>query len=109
MAISHAGHNHPATPAARAACRKSTGNPNVTRIESDGLILTGAVVRRMARTAAKADNMKAARIQPRRSGARVSAGTSTCVQAALHKGNGRCACGWHTEGYCIGTCSHEGN
>lgn len=115
MAISHAGHNHPATPAARAACRKSNGNPRVTRIESDGYIagqirktaanaamktrmdrdyasseirMTGDVARRMARQAAKAD-----RIQPRRSGARVATGSSTCVQAALHTGRGLCACG----------------
>lgn len=120
MAISHAGHNHPATPAARSACRKSTGNPMVTRIESDGYIaehirktaangrmkarmdreydaaeikMTGAVARRMARQIAKADN---ARIQPKRSGARVSATDSSCVQAALHidAHGGRCACGW---------------
>jgi hypothetical protein len=120
MAISHAGHNHPATPAARAACRKSTGNPNVTRIESDGLVKTNADRRGLvktnadrrglARTAGRNAQLAAKiRLQPRKSGARVSAGTSTCVQAALHKGNGRCACGWHTEGYCIGTCSHEGN
>jgi hypothetical protein len=32
---SHTGHNHPATPAARRACRASNGNPMVTRIESD--------------------------------------------------------------------------
>jgi len=36
---------------------------------------------------------KPARIQPRRSGARVSTDASTCVQAALHT-RGRCACGW---------------
>jgi len=40
MAISHADHNHPNTPAARAACRKAMagggGNPRVARIESDG-------------------------------------------------------------------------
>lgn len=102
MAISHAGHNHPATPAARSACRKSNGNPNVTRIESDGYVaraakseirMTGAVARRMARTAMKAENM---RIQPRRSGARVAIDDSGCVQAALHidAHGGRCACGW---------------
>lgn len=40
MAISHKDHNHPNTPAARAACRKAIagggGDPRVTRIESDG-------------------------------------------------------------------------
>jgi hypothetical protein len=122
MAISHAGHNHPATPAARAACRKGirpsdlgTPIPEVVRIDRTDYIadhirkvaangrmrarmdreyaevkMTGDVARRMARQAAKADN---ARIQPRRSGARVSAAASTCVQAALHT-RGRCACGW---------------
>lgn len=43
---------------------------------------------------------KPARIQPRRSGARVSAGGSSCVQAALHTGTGRCACGWHAADHC---------
>jgi hypothetical protein len=124
MAISHAGHNHPATPAARAACRKlmagGGGAPTNQRIEADGYIadhirktaaaarikismdrrydeikMTGDMARRMARTAAKAD-----RIQPRRGGARVAAVSSTCVQAALHTASGRCACGWHTANHC---------
>lgn len=55
--------------------------------------MTGPVARRMARQAAKADKIKAERIQPRRSGARVAVDSSTCVQAALHT-RGRCACGW---------------
>lgn len=41
MAISHTGHNHPATPAARAACRKlaaSGGSPTRQRIEADGYV-----------------------------------------------------------------------
>jgi hypothetical protein len=55
--------------------------------------MTGPVARRMARQAVKADN---ARIQPRRSGARVSTRGASCVQAALHVDahGGRCACGW---------------
>lgn len=55
--------------------------------------MTGQLARRMARQAAKADM---ARPQPRRSGARVSTGNSSCVQAALHidAHGGRCACGW---------------
>ncbi len=121
MAISHAGHNHPATPAARSACRKRMDNgqsprdesaeralgsisdriartrperkANLDRILGQEIRMTGAVARRMARQAVKADN---ARIQPRRSGARVSARNTSCVQAALHidAHGGRCACGW---------------
>lgn len=55
--------------------------------------MTGAVARRMARQAVAADNV---RIQPRRSGARVSARNTSCVQAALHidAHGGSCACGW---------------
>lgn len=113
MAISHAGHTHPATPAGRRACR--AGNPTFN--EATGVLdmgtpkvrvkataadlgldmgeirMTGAVARRIARQAVKADN---ARIQPRRSGARVASSSSACVQAALHidAHGGRCACGW---------------
>lgn len=56
--------------------------------------MTGQTARKLARQAAAAD-----RIQPRRSGARVPADASACVQAALHTGRGRCACGWATEGF----------
>lgn len=179
MAISHAGHNHPATAAGRRACRASGGTgdsqanrgtdyiaEHIRKVAANGAIktrmdreysdavstyarthhlspkaeadmreaaaevglkmagggdcncgdpemrtlihsrncpmspktedikITGPVARRMARTAAKADNMKAERIQPRRGGARVAARNSTCVQAALHTGKGLCACGW---------------
>ncbi len=60
---------------------------------TDEVKMTGAVARRMARQAVAADN---ARIQPRRSGARVSGAFASCVQAALHidAHGGRCACGW---------------
>lgn len=46
--------------------------------------------------ARRAMDLQAKRIQPRRSGARVSGQFSTCVQAALHidAHGGRCACGW---------------
>ena len=132
MAISHAGHNRPSTPAPRSACRKlmagSGGSPTVQRIEGDGsyigqhirrsaanaaikakmdrrydadeIKMTGQTARKLARHAAAAD-----RIQPRRSGARVAASSSTCVQAALHTGTGRCACGWHTENHCYADCT----
>jgi hypothetical protein len=107
MAISHAGHNHPATPAARAACRNSNGNPRTTRIEADGFNKNRkyADLRGAARTAGRDAQIVAklranpARPQPRRSGARVSTANSTCVQAALHidAHGGRCACGWCAE------------
>jgi hypothetical protein len=134
MAISHAGHNHPSTPADPSACRKlmkgAGGSPTVQRIESDGsyigdhirktaaaakikatmdrrydeaeIKMTGATARKLARHAAAADR---ARIQPRRSGARVALTNSSCVQAALHTGTGRCACGWHTENHCYDACT----
>lgn len=103
MAMSHESCTHPRTPAGRRACR--AGNTSVVienqavdayvnRIAETGQIkMTGAVARRMARQAAKADMV---RIQPRRSGARVSTTSNGCVQAALHidAHGGRCACGW---------------
>lgn len=104
MAISHADHDHKNTPAARAACRrrmiiaepvvKATTHQTTENVSGDREIrMTGPVARRMARQAMKAEN---ARIQPRRSGARVSARNTSCVQAALHidAHGGRCACGW---------------
>lgn len=61
----------------------------------DEVKITGPVARRMAKQAMAADN---ARIQPRRSGARVDARNASCVQAALHTpGTIRCACGWGQE------------
>lgn len=105
MAISHTGHNHPATPAGRRACR-ATANliPNASNSFSkpQDVDYIGDHIRKTAangRMKARMDREYAARIQPRRSGARVSAGAASCVQTALHKGTGRCACGWHTEGF----------
>lgn len=120
--IDHTNCNHPRTAAGRRACRAAiaTGAPAPVapdyiaqhmlkvrtsqaakaRMDRDydaaEIRMTGATARKLARHAAKAD---AVRIQPRRSGARVTVGGSACVQAALHTGNGRCACGWHTEGF----------
>ena len=118
--IDHTNCTHPRTPAGRRACRAqvSAGSPAPVAPDYIGehirktaanhamkarmdreydraeIKMTGPVARRMARQAAAAD-----RIQPRRSGARVAAKSSTCVQAALHTGRGRCACGWHTQGF----------
>lgn len=119
--IDHTACTHPRTPAGRAACRKlraglatkvvngeirdlcSTCGKNVVRVGNVNcwscntnaspapIKMTGPVARRMARQAAASD-----RIQPRRSGARVFADTSTCVQAALHTSRGLCACGHMT-------------
>lgn len=117
MAISHAGHNHPATPAARAACRKAlAANPLALAGTSAFTPIDREIVRaQMNRDArrrmdrgpivgeldlrnriARQSVEKPARIQPRRSGARVSARNTSCVQAALHidAHGGRCACGW---------------
>lgn len=109
--IDHTNCTHPRTPAGRKACRNAgTAAPapdyiaeHIRKVAANWAMkarmdrdyaeirMTGPVARRMARTAAKAD-----RIQPRRSGARVAATSSTCVQAALHidAHGGRCACGW---------------
>lgn len=72
MAVSHANCTHPRTSAGRRACR--SGSP-------------------ITPERAPSPPQKVVRIQPRRSGARVDATSSACVQAALHT-RGRCACGW---------------
>jgi len=89
MAVSHANCTHPRTPAGRRACRNSprliTDSTLPTQVAADRL--WKGIVSRPRRTE------KPVRIQPRRSGARVTANASACVQAALHT-RGRCACGW---------------
>lgn len=86
MAIDHTTCTHPRTPAGRRSCRANTGTP--------------ADLRGRARTAGRDAQIVAKlrtrpeRIQPRRSGARVAIDNSGCVQAALHTGRGKCACGW---------------
>lgn len=125
--IDHTACTHPRTPAGRRACRAGNAAPVVTdglvippvdyiareiyknranaaakaRMDREydardaQIKMTGDMARRMARTAVKAEN---ARIQPRRSGARVSGAFASCVQAALHTpGTIRCACGWGQE------------
>ena len=90
MAISHAGCTHPRTPAGRRACRAGNAPVSAERrlAESAGLVPN----RRPQRAS------EAVRIQPRRSGARVAIDASGCVQAALHTGRGKCACGWENWG-----------
>jgi hypothetical protein len=118
--IDHTACTHPRTPAGRRACRAGVTElviPAVDYITRDmnrqranaaakarmdreydardaQIKMTGATARKLARHAAKADAM---RIQPRRSGARVTGAFSSCVQAALHVGTGRCACGWDAD------------
>lgn len=105
MAISHAGHDHPSTAAARGACRRklTIAEPVVDArpvVKAPAIKWTAASVRRAGIAMGKAQMMREqrdnARIQPRRSGARVSARNTSCVQAALHidAHGGRCACGW---------------
>jgi hypothetical protein len=109
MAMDHTNCTHPRTPAGRRACRATNnsvvglsyvpipedfpGTDRAFRKANPGRPVTLAEAipnRRRQRFS------EAARIQPRRSGARVSATGSTCVQAALHidAHGGRCACGW---------------
>lgn len=104
MAISHATCTHPRTPAGRRACRAAQANADrhiatetgeVTNRRRAGMDMRE--IRGRARTAGRDAQIAAKlRIQPRRSGARVSAAGSTCVQAALHidAHGGKCACGW---------------
>lgn len=124
--IDHTNCIHPRTPAGRRACRNSVRNGAPAPVAPDyigdhirataakhaikakmdrdydkaEIKMTGPVARRMARHAAKSD-----RIQPRKSGARVKIDNSGCVQAALHTGTGRCACGWHTDNHCYDDCT----
>lgn len=116
--IDHTNCTHDRTPAGRKACRNS-GNPVAPvdyigehirktaanhavkakmdrEYDASEIRMTGAVARRMARQAVAADNV---RIEPRRSGARVSGGFASCVQAALHidAHGGKCACGWEAQ------------
>lgn len=122
--IDHSNCNHPRTPAGRRACRAGIASGAPAPVAPDYIAQHMMKVRtshaakarmdreydardakiKMARTAVKAEN---GRIQPRRSGARVSVTDAGCVQAALHIDTmpGRCACGWHTAGYCYDDCA----
>lgn len=121
MAISHADCTHPRTPAGRRACRDAArirdehqareprvgsvdeaiayviANPKkaaaAATAKAESWIASYGTDTARARVAARKPSQRPARIQPRRSGARVDATASTCVQAALHT-RGRCACGW---------------
>ena len=119
MAIDHTNCTHPRTPAGRRVCRTQY------QADMDGRAMTqlmntpvpDAATRRGAAKAMQdklegmADapaprkvragaNMTVpapkARRQPKRSTRRVADDGSGCVQAALHTGRGRCACGWDT-------------
>lgn len=98
--IDHTNCTHPRTPAGRRACRAQVSAGAPAPVAPD---YVGEHIRRTAANHAMKARMDReydeVRIQPRRSGARVAAKSSTCVQAALHTGRGRCACGWHTEGF----------
>lgn len=100
--MDHSNCTHPRTPAGRRTCRaggdvnpvrdltvaadlvkptKAAANHEMkSRMDRQPEIkMTGAMARKLARHAAKADAMK-----PK----------GKCVQGALHTGRGRCACGW---------------
>lgn len=89
--IDHTACTHPRTPAGRRGCRAGMASP----IESISARIERTRPERKARLDAVLSGAPK-RIQPRRSGARVAVGSSTCVQAALHidAHGGRCACGW---------------
>lgn len=59
--VDHTGHNHPATPAGRAACRKAMAATfQVPTVAAPAPIkMTGATARKLARHAAKADMVRA--------------------------------------------------
>lgn len=127
MAIDHTNCTHPRTPAGRRVCRDAARvrdvhqamEPQVSSIQeaiayvianpdkavaaatakAEAWIASSGTDKARARVAARKRSQRPARIQPRRSGARVSIDNSGCVQAALHTDahGGRCACGWAAE------------
>ena len=99
MAMSHAECKHAATSAGRRACRAGSAPKSPVTVDyiaahMNKVLSAHKVKAKMDRDYDKAGVPK--RIQPRRSGARVSMKSSTCVQAALHidAHGGLCACGW---------------
>ena len=105
--IDHSACTHPRTPAGRRACRalhnqhvdglamsEMIHRPAPEVVPEGHVVIPGLGVTVPNRRRQRSSD--AARIQPRKAGARVSAKNSTCIQAALHtpKNGGRCACGW---------------
>lgn len=87
--IDHSTCTHPRTSAGRRACRAG--------VDSRGKAFHESRMNEMGEGAppvAVKLRTRPERIQPRRSGARVAIDASGCVQAALHTGRGKCACGW---------------
>jgi len=82
MAISHVGHNHPATAAGRRACRAGSAPAPVA---------TTDYISQHINKVLSAHKVKA---KMDRAGDEMV--SSTCVQAALHINahGGKCACGW---------------
>ena len=88
------------TPAPVRRKRAADLEAKLNRMADDDYI--GEHIRKVAangRMRARMDREYAARIQPRRGGARVPARTAGCVQAALHidAHGGKCACGWKAQ------------
>lgn len=122
--IDHTACTHPRTPAGRRACRDAgrvanvhmAMEPKVTTVKdaiahvianpraaaasgaakTEAWIMTSGTRAAQERVMARRRDNTPKRIQPRRSGARVSGAFASCVQAALHidAHGGRCACGW---------------
>lgn len=106
--IDHSSHNHPNTAAARKVCRDEIRETDARIDAYYGTnplgpdprlaIVVPPIEKEIARSQANQRARRAMdrRIQPKRSGARVSSRGSSCVQAALHidAHGGRCACGW---------------
>jgi hypothetical protein len=104
MAISHAGHTHPSTPAARSACRKAMANgARHEAAEPKGLTMADRIAYVMANPAKAAASSRAkteAWIASEGTDAarnRIEkARQAECIQAELHTDahGGCCACGW---------------
>jgi hypothetical protein len=103
--IDHTNCSHPRTPAGRRACRtghQSEIPPVVRRGVRGDDGMTVAERARNARANRNRADAAAGRMARRRERAGVQGPSddySSCVQAALHTGTGRCACGWHTKGF----------
>lgn len=86
--IDHSNCTHPRTPAGRRACRASGGQPERRTPEPM------KACRKPIQTAVGAWKPPTGTPAPRKRQKRVSGPYSGCVQAELHVGEGRCACGW---------------
>jgi hypothetical protein len=98
MAMSHATCTHPRTPAGRRACRAGTPSPAETAVKVElGADTPDAAAMRRARGTRLQNRLMAMADAPVTRAPKPNLVIRTpenCVQAELHKGSGRCACGW---------------